>query len=76
MIIVCIVFIILLISVPIWGINEERKDFNNGVCPKCGKQLRCFDMDSQGGRGYSCDKCDYTTWVSYNRVDRNYRNKI
>lgn len=66
----------MLISGHIWGINEERKDFNNGVCPKCGKQLRCFDMDSQGGRGYTCDKCDYTTWVSYNRVDRNYRNKI
>lgn len=74
--IVCIVFLILLISVTIWCINRERKDFNNGVCPKCGKQLRCFDMDSQGGRGYTCDKCDYTTWVSYNTVDRNYRKKI
>jgi len=44
---------------------SESKSYNNGICKDCGKKLKCFDMDSQGGRGYTCKKCDYTTWVSY-----------
>lgn len=60
----------------LWGINNEYKDFNNGVCPKCGKQLKFFDNDSHGGRGYCCDNCQYFTWVSYNWIDRNHINKI
>lgn len=71
MIIFLIIVLIIVVFGPLWCISREHKDFNNGVCPKCGKQLRNFDMDSQGGRGYICDNCDYTTWVSYNRVDRN-----
>lgn len=51
----------------------EAKAFNNGVCTKCGRDLVCFDVDSQGGRGYTCKHCDYTCWVSYNSVDKNYR---
>lgn len=46
----------------------EYKDWNGGVCPKCGKPLRHFDDDSQGGHGWTCDNCDYTTWVSYHRL--------
>lgn len=46
----------------------EYKDWNNGVCPKCGKPLRCFDTDSTGGEGWTCDDCDYTTWVSYHTL--------
>lgn len=54
------------------GSSLEAKDFNGGVCRHCGKKLRYFDTDSRGGRGYICDSCGYVTWVSYNRVDKNY----
>lgn len=53
------------------GIISEKKFFNRGVCPHCNKKLKCFDTDSQGGRGYSCD-CGYTTWVSYKCVDKDF----
>lgn len=70
------IFILVLIIIIILGIkcavSIERKGFNNGICPKCGKQLKFFDMDSHGGRGYCCRNCDYYTWVSYNCVDKNY----
>jgi predicted amidophosphoribosyltransferase len=44
----------------------EKRDYNDGICPVCGEELRHFDNDSQGGRGYCCDSCNYHTWVSYN----------
>lgn len=63
-----------LIAIIFWQIGRylERKNFNKGVCPNCGTKLRYFDADSQGGRGYTCDKCNYTTWCSYS-VDKNYK---
>lgn len=71
------IFILVLIIILILGITctiyVERKNFNNGMCPKCGKQLRFFDIDSQGGRGYCCNDCNYYTWVSYDCVDKNYK---
>lgn len=48
----------------------EYKDYNKGVCPHCGNHLRHFDYDSQGGRGYICNKCKYSTWVSYPFIDK------
>lgn len=38
-----------------------------------GGKLKYFDTDSQGGRGYCCDKCKYFTWVSYYFVDKIYK---
>ena len=64
MIIICILIAFLLGGV-IWANIQERKDFNKGICPQCGKTLRNFDSDSQGGLGYTCDTCGYTTWVSW-----------
>lgn len=52
----------------------ENEKFNGGRCPCCSNELKYFETDLKGRRGYYCDKCNYTTWVSYNRVDRN-RNK-
>lgn len=49
--------------------RSEAQRFNNGTCIHCGHRLRHFDNDSQGGRGYTCDNCDYTCWVSYHSVD-------
>lgn len=51
------------------GILLEKKDYNSGICPHCGKKLILFDTDSQGGRGYICEECNYVAWVSYPFVD-------
>lgn len=55
------------------AIYFEKKHFNGGYCPNCGSYMRHFDTDSQGGRGYTCDKCHYHTWVSYCTVDKEYQ---
>ena len=68
-IIVAITFVLVL---SVFSIHLEKKGFNEGFCPRCGTFLRQFDTDSQGGRGYICDKCLYATWVSYKSVDKNY----
>ena len=49
--------------------NLEKKDFNKGRCRNCEGRLRCFDRDSQSGRGYICDTCGNVVWISYN-VDK------
>ena len=38
---------------------QEKKEFNNGICPHCGKRLVHFDDDSQGGQGWCCYDCKY-----------------
>lgn len=55
----------------ICGIYLEIKDYNKGVCPRCGNKLELFDRDSQGGRGYVCRHCYFHTWVSWWFVDKN-----
>ena len=67
--IIAVIFVLCLTAI---GIQLEKKGFNNGVCPRCGTFLRHFDNDSQGGRGYICDKCLYVTWVGFKSVDKNY----
>jgi DNA-directed RNA polymerase subunit RPC12/RpoP len=47
----------------------EKNMYNNGVCTKCGNELRLVDEDSQGGRCYHCDNCGRYIWISYN-VDK------
>ena len=74
MVMVLIVAMLIFIISGIIAAKIEEKNFNNGVCSNCNSKLINFDRDSQGGRGYTCKKCDYTTWVSYNRVDKNYNN--
>lgn len=73
--ILLIVLITLFVSLIIWGYLSERKAYNNGKCPKCNKKLRNFDCDSQGGRGYCCDYCNYHTWISYSSIDKNHHKK-
>lgn len=48
------------------GIDNDKKEWNNGKCPLCGNQYELFDMDSQGGRGYVCRNCKKYIWISYN----------
>jgi tRNA(Ile2) C34 agmatinyltransferase TiaS len=61
-----------LITGTVMAKRYERQGFNNGICPFCKEPLKYFDTDSHGDRGYTCDKCNYTTWVSYN-ADKDYR---
>lgn len=68
-VIVGLIFVFILLI--LWARYEEKKAYNRGFCLRCGTKMRNFDMDSQGGRGYCCDKCHYHTWVSY-RIDKKY----
>lgn len=65
----------LLIIVPLllgmwWALSSERKEWNNGICAVSGKPWKCFDIDSQGGRGYT-DGAGHYCWISYD-IDKNY----
>ena len=54
-------------------IAKEKREYNNGVCPKCNSRLQYIetDMDNEK-RLYVCSKCnDYHTWISYDCVDKN-----
>ena len=63
-IVFCVLFVGIVFGI-IWTNIKERKDFNGGICPKCGTLLRHFDNDSHGAQGWTCDECDYTTWISW-----------
>lgn len=74
-----IIFVVILLSgvtMSCIGICMEKKAFNNAKCVKCGNNLRLFDTDSHGGRGYTCDDCKHKVWVSYHSVDREYRRSL
>ena len=49
----------------IWCYIQEKKDFNDGVCPPCGKPLVHFDDDSQGGQGWCCYDCKRFVWITW-----------
>ena len=73
LIIISVCFFCFIFCGILYAIYSEYKEFNKGICPKCGKRFRLFDMDSQGGRGYCCNDCGHYVWVSYDCVDKNYR---
>ena len=50
----------------------EYREFNHGICRYCGTRLNHFDIDSQGGRGYTCKGCGYCTWISYDFIDKGF----
>lgn len=58
---------IVILPVCYFASKAEAKDWNGGYCPICGRELRHFDTDSQGGHGWCCDDCGYTAWVSYHK---------
>lgn len=64
-IISCSVAIMIIIACFIWAYFEEKKAFNDGKCPRCGRPLMQITEDSQGGKLYKCPKCKYKVWVSY-----------
>lgn len=74
-IIILIILLIFLLVIPFYAIHCEKKDFNNGICPRCGRRLYHFDTNSQVSRGYCCHKCPYFTWISWYWVDRKFLHK-
>lgn len=63
------ILVLIAIAGFIVGVSMEHIGYNGGVCRHCKTNLRHFDNDSQGGRGYVCDRCGYSVWVSYRCVD-------
>jgi len=57
------------LTVALLARQVEKRAFNGGVCPNCARDWRRYDMDSQGGRGYTCDSCNKGVWVSYWGID-------
>ena len=63
--VVGIILIFLFFAGSITGYLIEKHNFNNGICPHCGRPLEHFDDDSQGGQGWCCMHCHYFTWISW-----------
>lgn len=34
---------------------KEKKKWNKGICPYCGKEWILYDVDSNGGKLYRCE---------------------
>lgn len=49
----------------IWAIRTERKNWNGGVCPKCGKELKHTNTDAHGCELWECPECGHSVCVSY-----------
>jgi len=67
-IVVIFLMVVAFVIIVIIARNLEKKIFNKGYCKECDGKLRVFDTDSHGGRGYKCEKCGSSIWISY-RVD-------
>jgi tRNA(Ile2) C34 agmatinyltransferase TiaS len=67
-VIITTVCIMLLIGIVLYFVDKHT--YNNGVCKKCGGTMKCFDTDSQGGYGYSCDKCENHFWISWYKPNK------
>lgn len=72
-----VVIILVFIVVHIQLSKIEKRDFNNGICPKCEKPLVYFCTDTTSeARGYECLNCSYVTWVErYSLVDKDFKNR-
>jgi len=70
----CVGLLLILAIIVGLAMQVEARNYNKGVCIKCGNKLQQFDTDSQGNRGYICNNCSYTTWVSY-PIDKHHSNK-
>lgn len=67
-------FFAIFIAASIYSFVCDKKRYNGGYCPHCGKKLYQFDVDSQGARGYTCEECCHIVWISYPSVDKRHVN--
>ena len=63
-------FLLFIACGSVWAYFNDKKKWNNGICEASGQPWVCFDMDSQGGRGYN-DGEGNIIWISYS-ADKNY----
>ncbi len=68
-----LIFVGLVLTFMLISVFAEMRGYNKGRCRKCGAALHQFDLDSQGGRGYCCPKCNHTEWVSWWFVDKKHK---
>ena len=68
----CLLLVLVLIAIFCLPYLVERWRFNKGTC-RCGEKFDFREMDEQGCRRYTCDKCGYTVWVTYDSVDNDWR---
>ena len=61
--------IVFFVGLMLWAWSREKASYNGGYCTCCDRSWRKFCTDSQGGRGYKCDTCGHSTWVSYWGID-------
>lgn len=54
----------------LWVYLDEKKHWNNGLCRKCHRPWRQFDVDSSGAVGYTCDGCQAHIWISYHSITK------
>lgn len=49
----------------------EKRNYNNGICPRCGKKLMKAKVhNGYNERCYMCPNLDYTAWVYFKRIDK------
>ncbi len=56
------------------GIFVEKKQWNKGLCKRCGTPFQYSGLDLQGSRRYCCNKCNYDLSISFPFVDNLNRN--
>ena len=49
---------------------NEKREYNNGICPECGKKMNLLYIDEDGERSYVCEDCVYAVWISLKKVDK------
>lgn len=47
------------------GIHIEIKQFNKGICKRCGGKLKRYRVDRDGLEEWWCESCGNTVWVSW-----------
>lgn len=73
------IFVLAGLGIGVWQFSKwrESEKFNNGVC-QCGGHLKAFPkkvqecLPASSCKGYECDACQKTAWVSYG-VDVDYK---
>lgn len=56
--------------------KKEEKDYNNGICPKCGAWMCTLEDNWGNTTGFGCKKCGHRTSDRYIGSDMaHYRNK-
>lgn len=53
----------------------ERLEYNNGVCRKCGGEMKFSGYSEMDDRCYICDDCGRMVWISYIQVDSDSERK-